>query len=60
MRSLQPERKKLNMYKVIEEPRLQVLVEKVNQAIKEGWRPLGGISYQSANMWYLQALVRDR
>ncbi|KGG87703.1 hypothetical protein P245_19825 [Comamonas thiooxydans] len=47
------------MYAVIEEPKLQVLIDKVNKAIKEGWRPLGGISYQSANNWYLQALVRD-
>jgi hypothetical protein len=47
------------MYTVIEEEHLKVLIEKVNKAMQDGWRPVGGIAWQSGNNWYLQALVRD-
>ena len=37
--------------------------ERVNQSIKTGWQPQGGISFipetKASRMWYAQALVLD-
>jgi hypothetical protein len=49
-------------YWICEENAKDKLQAQVNQAIAEGWQPLGGLqvveSHQSGQWWYYQALVR--
>jgi len=50
-------------YKLIQAPYTildtsgKALVEEVNEAINEGWRPVGGVAV--FNMVLMQAMVRD-
>jgi len=51
-------------YSVIKESELENLIDDVNKAIKEGWRPQGGVSVgtfrDSDNTYkhYAQAMIR--
>jgi len=47
-------------YDVVKGPALNRLVYLVNEKIKEGWEPLGGIAtvVNAGNFW--QAIVRDK
>ena len=48
-------------YLIIEATSAQVLQEKVQQQIDEGWEPLGGLSVATSGAgawWYYQAVVK--
>jgi hypothetical protein len=49
-------------YSVVAEDKLGELIQKVNQAIQNGWRPLGGVTVEvlevSRKAVYLQAIVK--
>jgi hypothetical protein len=48
-------------YQVAADDDLNQLIAKVNHAIKNGWRPQGGISvavHQNGSIGYFQAIVR--
>jgi Domain of unknown function (DUF1737) len=42
-------------YRVINESSVKALVKEVNNAIKEGWRPQGGVSVTKKGLFPLQA-----
>lgn len=44
-------------YRVLMDNSLQKIVEKVNQAIKDGWKPLGGVSADDG--WFYQAITKE-
>ena len=53
-------------YRVISESKMKDLVREVNDAIKEGWRPQGGVSVAKSlfpiffpSLLWAQAVVRD-
>lgn len=52
-------------YRIIEEDNLLDTQTEVNKAIKEGWKPLGGISTTFAldkddwYQWFTQAMIRE-
>lgn len=48
-------------YMIVEATSAQILQEKVQQYIDEGWEPLGGLSvatYGAGAWWYYQALIK--
>jgi hypothetical protein len=45
-------------YSVIKTNLLKSLIKKVNEAIKEGWRPLGGVCVD-VGYGFAQAMTRD-
>jgi len=48
-------------YLTVEATSAQVLQEKVQQHLDEGWEPLGGLSvamYGAGAWWYYQALIK--
>ncbi len=45
-------------YSVIKTNLLKSLVKKVNEAIKEGWKPLGGVCLD-VGYGFAQAMVRE-
>jgi len=45
-------------YSVIKTNLLKSLIKKVNEAIKQGWKPLGGVC-GDAGYGYAQAMVRE-
>jgi hypothetical protein len=45
-------------YSVIKTNLLKSLIKKVNQAIKEGWRPLGGVCVD-VGYGFAQAMTRE-
>jgi hypothetical protein len=47
-------------YKVIKEDHLSWLSNSVNEHLKKGWKPQGGIFYDSKNNAYLQAMIKER
>ena len=48
------------MYTVVEEYDLQKLIIKVNEMIKEGWKPIGGVcAYSHVCDCYLQTMIKD-
>jgi hypothetical protein len=47
----------MNEYKVCFGGTLHELHEVVNQAIKLGWFPLGGVCYENNNNFFLQAMI---
>jgi len=46
-------------YSVIQESELQNLIDDVNKAIKQGWRPQGAVCSDSNHHGYAQAMVRE-
>jgi hypothetical protein len=51
--------KKIIEYNVIEANHLFKLGMLVNKLIKNGWQPLGGVSYTDQPSWnYIQAMVK--
>ncbi|MDM8001216.1 MAG: DUF1737 domain-containing protein [Dehalococcoidia bacterium] len=42
-------------YRIISKSNMKDLVEEVNSAIKEGWRPQGGVSVTKKGLFPLQA-----
>jgi hypothetical protein len=49
-------------YTVIFNEKLEKLINQVNQALKSGWRPLGGIAVTNEGLiffYYYQAMVRE-
>lgn len=46
-------------YLVIEMSSLQVLVSEVDKWLKRGWKPQGGIGYNSQDRLYMQAMVLE-
>ncbi|WP_426474867.1 DUF1737 domain-containing protein [Chryseobacterium balustinum] len=52
--------KVIKEYKVIEARSMQDLTDKVNEAIKNGWRPQGGITEVGhSNYLFYQAMVYE-
>jgi len=50
-------------YTVIFDTKLERLIDQVNQAIQEGWRPLGGIAVTNEGLiffYYYQAMARGQ
>jgi len=46
-------------YQIICDGYLSLLEHRVNEAIKDGWVPQGGISFDSKTESYLQAMVKQ-
>ena len=49
-------------YTVIFNEKLEKLINQVNQALKSGWRPLGGIAVTNEGLiffYYYQAMVKE-
>jgi hypothetical protein len=46
-------------YSVIKESELGNLIDDVNKAIKQGWKPQGGICSDSNHHGYAQAMIRE-
>jgi hypothetical protein len=44
-------------YKIIDDESPAGLAKKVNEAIKEGWKPQGGVGLSSVFLW--QAMIRE-
>lgn len=44
-------------YILLEEKDSAILIKKINAMLVAGWRPQGGISYNTVKHLYLQALV---
>jgi hypothetical protein len=50
-------------YRICEANSVAKLQEQVNQLIREGWRPVGGIAAAKpwrSDWWYYQAMLLDR
>lgn len=50
-------------YLIAEAQSAQLLQEKVQQYLDEGWEPLGGLSvatYAAGAWWYYQALIKRK
>ena len=52
-------------YRVVEAKDTEGLETEVNEMIREGWTPLGGVSVVNSQAntyawWFYQAMVRDR
>jgi hypothetical protein len=51
-------------YRVVEARDTEGLEADVNEMIRDGWTPLGGVCVVSSNdtyaWWFYQAMVRDR
>ncbi|HEY5123666.1 MAG TPA: DUF1737 domain-containing protein [Ignavibacteria bacterium] len=50
--------RKIIEYKVIEKCDLKELVERVNDLIKNGWEPFGGIASEGVEGDFCQAMVK--
>jgi hypothetical protein len=46
-------------FTVVSEYEIQTLIKKVNELIKEGWRPQGGIDTSAASGFHYIALTRE-
>lgn len=58
-RPLIQDRKKAMEYNILTHINMDTLIEQVNDAIKCGWEPLGGLAMASANRW-AQAMIRRK
>jgi len=50
-----------NRYRVIQHHDVEQFMTEVNEAIADGWKPLGGVrvmSLKSYPLWYIQSLVQ--
>ena len=46
------------MYNVLVAPTIALLEAAVNNAIKDGWKPVGGVSISASGKSYMQAIVK--
>ncbi|MBB6557522.1 hypothetical protein HNP48_000186 [Acidovorax soli] len=46
-------------YNILSHVSMKTLIEQVNDAIKCGWEPLGGLAMASSN-WWAQAMIRRK
>ena len=45
-------------YEIITSSYIEEMIDKVNEEIKKGWLPQGGIAYNSFQSRYLQAMLK--
>ena len=43
----------------LDNPTIQEFIYEVNEMIKKGWKPLGGVVIDVPGVEYLQAMIRD-
>ncbi len=48
-------------YIIVESVGMEKLVAKVNEYIKKGWKPIGGVAVgvSSGPWWYFQAMIKE-
>ena len=50
-------------YDIVQAPNINNLISKVKDKIKEGWKPIGGVSFIEASMvnskTFMQAIVKE-
>ena len=48
----------LTSYTIIDGANLSQLIVRVNKAIQEGWKPIGGVTTSESSNYFYQAMVR--
>lgn len=51
--------KKILDYRIVKEEHYLDLTDMVNELLREGYKPCGGVSYNSTNDFYIQAMLKD-
>lgn len=48
------------IYKILRSLSISSLERNVNEKLREGYKPIGGVSFDEVNKKYMQAILKDK